>query len=264
MTVGSVLPSADAAPRPLKPPLTIDGAGLSTTLIAAPIIGVAALLVLLWSGRRLRVSRQRRRALAPAPGPTPATTAADALEAIGYASLLPQHIEEYCARINDTVRAFLQTHYAIPAISLTTRELPPRLALAGADAGTVNMVDSLCTECDAVAYARARPARARADRYLDLARAIVNPTRPLSDNVLRDHVLSDDTLPDGANSAPPTDDEPRRPVLQDPRPIRQTSPEPAAPLDDTTNASAAPLTDIRWQRPPRDDDHNDHGDGGPA
>jgi hypothetical protein len=264
VTVSSVLPAADVSPRPLKPPLTIDGAGVSTALIVAPIVGIAALLILALAGRRLRASRARRRALAPAPGPTPANTAADALEAIGHATLLPQHIEEYCARINDTVRAFLQTRYAIPATSLTTRELPSRLALAGADAGTVNMVDSLCTEIDAVAYARARPARSRADRYLDLARAIVNPTHPLSDDPLRDAAAPDDAAtPDGATATSPISDEPLRPALHEPAPIRQANPEPAPPPTETgaRNDPSEPLTDVRWQRPPRRDDGNDTSDG---
>ena len=219
-----------------------------------PIAGIAALLLLAWSGRRLRTPRNNGGANSPPHQARPRpTTAADALEAIGHAALLPQHIEEYCARINDTVRAFLQTHYAIPAISLTARELPTRLAIAGADPGTINMVDSLCTECDAVAYARVRPARARADRYLDLARAIVNPA----------HTLNDDALANDPNNPPSNGDKSLRPALQEPTPIRQANPDPPEPPADR----AAPLTDVRWQRPTRpnsNDEGPDSNDNGGA
>ncbi len=171
--VRSVLPSDPAllVPRPLKPLETIGGAGVSIVVILAPILGALALIAVVVMARRLR-----RRVFPPAvvvPPASPAETAAKALAEIGGAGLLPSAIDDYCARINSTVRSFLEARYHVPAPSLTSRQLADRLARAGADAGTVRMVASLCGECDAVAYARARPAQARADRYLDLAVSIV-------------------------------------------------------------------------------------------
>ncbi|MEE9277785.1 MAG: hypothetical protein V3V06_05195 [Dehalococcoidia bacterium] len=182
--IESVLPAdpSQLIPRPLKPPERIGGGGVSTIVVVGPIAGVAALLLLALVLRRLRT----RRAVAPVPLPTadPAGDAAEALQAIGRAGLIPDRLDEYCARINGAVRAFLESRYAVPARNLTARELSARLAHAGADAGTVRMVSSLCDECDAVAYARARPAPDRAARYLELALTIVQ-LRPAGDRWAR-------------------------------------------------------------------------------
>ena len=95
------------------------------------------------------------------------------LRAIADAGLLPHAVDEFCARINAAVRGYLAARYGLPARNLTASELAERLARAGADAGTVQRVRSLCQACDGIAYAGSTPSAARVARYLDLAQAIV-------------------------------------------------------------------------------------------
>ena len=176
LSVESVLPpGADPSmitPRPLKPALAIGGAGVPALVIAAAIGGPVALLMLAWAARRLR---RRPLAFAP-PGPTPAEQAAAQLEAAAALAPSPDGVAEYCRRISRTVRQYLGRRYGLPAANLTTAELQGRLRGAGADPRTVTLVRSLLDECDAVAYAAARPATARAARYVELALEIVSPT----------------------------------------------------------------------------------------
>lgn len=159
------LKPAEEIPKPEFPVVAVAVAiGLPGTLLAAAVIAV----------RRRRRSRPAPELPAPA-APDPGREAARDLEGIGTAGLLPQSIDEFCARVNVAVRGYLADRYQLPAFNLTARELGERLARAGADAGTVQRVRNLCQACDDIAYAGATPNPDRVARYLDLAHAIVQP-----------------------------------------------------------------------------------------
>ena len=176
--VESVLPPGatldELTPRALKPALDIQGAGAPFTWIGAGGGGAAALLLIALLFRRV-TRRRRAPAAAPAAPPSPAQSAVDELVRIDTLSLLPDRVDEFCARIQRALRAYLATAYHLPAGSLTSGELPDRLLQAGADPRTATLVGRLYSECDAVAYAGARPAPSRARGYLELAISIVRP-----------------------------------------------------------------------------------------
>lgn len=167
--------------RPLKPAEEIPLPGFPIVPVAI-VIGVPAALLL-----AVGLTLRRRRVRAPGEAapihapPDPGLNAACDLERIGAAGLLPQAVDEFCARVNTAVRRYLAERYRLPARNLTARELGDRLARAGADAGTVQRVRNLCQACDDIAYAGAMPNPDRVARYLDLAQAIVQPQGVSSD-----------------------------------------------------------------------------------
>ena len=172
--VRSLLPAdGSLLVRPLKPAETVPQPGFP---IWAAGLG-AGILTALVAGELLRRARRRPRVAPPIAEPpfSPALAASRDLDGIGDAGLLPQAVDEFCARVNTSVRGYLATRYRVPALNLTASELGERLAGAGADAGTVQRVRSLCRACDDIAYAGATPSPERVARYLDLAQAIVQP-----------------------------------------------------------------------------------------
>lgn len=171
--VRSLLPDdGSLSIRGLKPPETIEGPDFPVLPVA---LGIGVPLALLAGAGLLQRRRRRPPAMAAvAPAPNPAEIAGRDLERIGASGLLPQAVDEFCARINGAVRGYLASRYALPAPNLTAAELGDRLARAGADAGTVQRVRTLCQACDEIAYAGAAPNPDRVARYLDLAQAIVH------------------------------------------------------------------------------------------
>ncbi len=175
----SVLPSDLAAvtPKPLKPAERIDGAAPAMEFIAGPIVGVSVLLLVAFGFLR---HRRRPAVIVTSPPPDPAIAAVAELNALGESGLLPARLDEFAQRIDTAIRRFLEARYDLPALNLTASELTHQLAAAGVPAGTVRQISSLCAETDAFAYAGATPAVDRANRYLDLARSIVEPQAPVS------------------------------------------------------------------------------------
>ncbi|MXY78166.1 MAG: hypothetical protein F4Y94_00290 [Chloroflexi bacterium] len=168
--VRSLLPAdGSAAPRGLKPAEQVGPAGFPTVPVA--VGGSIGVLLLLAVG--VTVARRRRPAPVATVAPGPGALAGRDLDEIAGAGLLPHAVDEFCARINGAVRGYLAARYGLPALNLTASELAERLARAGADAGTVQRVRSLCQACDGIAYAGSTPSAARVARYLDLAQAIV-------------------------------------------------------------------------------------------
>lgn len=169
VAVRSLLPAdGSLVPRGLKPAEAIGGAGFPLAPVALGV-SIAALLVVAGMG----VVWRRRPGPATDAAPGPGALAGRDLRAIADAGLLPHAVDEFCARINAAVRGYLAARYGLPARNLTASELAERLARAGADAGTVQRVRSLCQACDGIAYAGSTPSAARVARYLDLAQAIV-------------------------------------------------------------------------------------------
>ena len=172
--VRSLLPAdGSLVIRPLNPAQEIPGGGVPRWPVALAA-GAAAVAL---AGAIVRRRRRQHDAAAPimAAPPDPALAAIRHLDRIRAAGLLPQAIEEFCVRVNATVRGYLTDRYQLPALNLTARELADRLARAGADAGTVQRVRNLCQACDEIAYAGASPSPDRVARYLDLAQAIIRP-----------------------------------------------------------------------------------------
>ena len=232
--VASVLPNdlSEVTLRPLKPAERIDGAPPAPELILGPILGGLALLLLtIVVRRRLR----QRRIVMPEPPPDPVAIAAAELRAIEEAGLLPARLEEFCRRVDLAVRRFLAERYALPAVNLTAAELASRLARVGVEAGTIRRVRNLCAQTDAVAYAGAIPAAARAARYVELAQAIVQPPRAASSTVAVEAATAVAT-PGEADASR------RQEALEAPAADPEGSPATRRPPDDNSSGD-------RWSRP---------------
>ena len=162
--VASVLVEGLSEGRPLTPPQTLEGGSNIAAWIAALLaVGAGFLLA-----RILGVRARRRRA------PSPAAAAARA-----PAAAIPQlsseaGAAEVCRALALAVRTNLAERYQIPARSLTSAELPGRLAAAGAPAATVQRVRTLLLECDAVTFADQSPPAERLAGYRELALAIID------------------------------------------------------------------------------------------
>lgn len=234
----SVLPTdpAQGRLRPLKSAERIDGAPIALELVLGPILGGVALMLLTIGGRRYL---QRRRIVFPEPPPNPTAIATAELGAIRDAGLLPSQLEEFCHRVDLTVRRFLADRYALPAANLTANELASRLARAGVEAGTIRRVRSLCAETDAVAYAGAAPAAERAARYVELAQAIVRPPQ-LSDSEVGAEATASAVTSSNAAAAPTAAGPTREPALDAPPPAGAPPARPEPDDDGTVD---------RWSRP---------------
>lgn len=163
ISVTSVL-TDESEPRPLTGPDLLEGQERTFTPWIVAIIGIAAGFIL------ARVIRQRRRA-AVAVGPTaaaaeptsvrPALEMDDALEAA-----------EQCRRLATAVRARLAAEWSLPASALTSSEIGPALAAAGAPGVVALRTTRLLEACDRVQFGGEQPTQERLRGYLQLAEAI--------------------------------------------------------------------------------------------
>lgn len=219
----SVLPAdpAQATLRPLKAAERIDGAPVALELVLGPILGGVAFVLFTIAARRYL---RRRLNVVPEAPPNPVAIATAELGAIRDAGLLPSQLEEFCRRVDLTVRRFLADRYALPAANLTANELAARLARAGVEAGTIRRVRSLCAETDAVAYAGASPAAERVARYVELAQAIVQPPQLAGVTVGAETATATAVPPDVA-AAPAAARPAREPSLDAPQNAQPGRPE---------------------------------------
>ena len=159
----SALPGGSAEARPVTPPQEIEGRSDFAFWIAA-LLAIGAGFVL----ARVLGVRARRRAAprAPAVAESEPPAALPGVEA-GLSAA------EFCRALAAAVRGDLARRYAIPALSLTSAELPNHLAAAGAPAATVQRVRTLLRECDAATFAEQTPAPGRLAGYRELAAAII-------------------------------------------------------------------------------------------
>lgn len=163
ISVTSVL-TDDSEPRPLTGPDLLEGQGRTFTAWIVAIIGVGVGFIL------ARLIRQRRRA-AEAVGPTtePAgpTRQRAALE-------MDHSLEaaEQCRQLATAVRARLAAEWSLPASALTSSEIGPALAAAGASGVVVLRTARLLEACDRVQFGGEEPTPERLRGYLQQAQAI--------------------------------------------------------------------------------------------
>jgi hypothetical protein len=179
--VTSVLPSAGSlTPRDLKPQAVVGTAPPTWPL---PLLGalLALLLFLIIAAivRRRFVRFRIARALRAVPVFTgPEDVARNALDAAGAKFGADGDLIAYYTAIGNAVRHYLTQRYGFPAFALTTRELESEMMRLGIDRWQVRVAGGLLAQCDAVVYARYRPAAVRADADLTAAYEIVEISRP--------------------------------------------------------------------------------------
>lgn len=186
VTVGSVL-RPDNTPvdiRDLKPQIDLPYRGATsatriTALIAAALATIAVpALIGVWVLRRLRRVPPSPVPAVPVAGPADAARAE--LDRIAARDLLDAgDTREFHELLAACVRRYLAATYDIPATALTTRELGPMMERHGAGRWQARLVTGLLSECDAVAFAGAHPARARAESNLAIAYELVEASAEL-------------------------------------------------------------------------------------
>ena len=181
ISVASVLPaSGQVTPRDLKPQAEIGTppATWPVPVIAGVVAGVVLLIVAsLVRGRwvKYRTTRALRRVPVYA-GPEDAARAALDRAAADFQAT-GDYVALYTA-LGNVVRIYLTQRYEFPAFALTTRELEAEMMQMGLDRWQVRVAGGLLAQCDAVIYARYRPAGERADADLTAAYEIVEMSRP--------------------------------------------------------------------------------------
>ena len=189
--VTSVLPSAgQVTPRDLKPQAEVGAAPLTWPLPAlGGLIAACVLLIITALVRRRVVKYKITRALqrvAVLSGPEDVARAA--LDAAGVRFTTTGDLVAYYTALGNAVRNYLTVRYGFPAFALTTRELEAEMMRLGLDRWQVRVAGGLLSQCDAVVYARYRPAGERANADLTAAYEIVEMSRPAEEPAHREEV----------------------------------------------------------------------------
>lgn len=171
VTIGivSVL-NDESQPRPLSGPDLLAGEGRTFAPWIVAIIGIGlgfvlARLVRRWRGAQ--VAAEGAQTMEPS-SPTQMSFAMDSsLEAA-----------EQCRQLATTVRARLGRDWSLPASALTSSEIGPALAAAGAPGVVVLRVTRLLEACDRVQFGGEQPTAERLHGYLQLAEAIWSDGEP--------------------------------------------------------------------------------------
>ncbi len=123
-----------------------------------------------------------REVVEPEPEPLgPEDAARRALDVAGAGFVADGDYEAYYGRLSTTVRNYLTQRFEFPAFALTTLELQARMTSRGMDRWQARLAGGLLDQCDAVVFARYRPAAERADADLTAAYEIVEMSRPAPD-----------------------------------------------------------------------------------
>ena len=180
--VTSVLPaSGPATPRDLKPQAEI-GTAPPTWPLPAIAVAVTLLVLLIMMAlvrrrfRKYRVARALRRVPVYA---GPEDQARALLDETAAAYRATGDLIAYYTALGNIVRRYLTQRYEFPAFALTTREMEAAMLRLGLDRWQIRVATGLLSQCDAVVYARYRPAEERADADLTAAYEIVEMSRPV-------------------------------------------------------------------------------------
>ena len=163
IAIASVL-NAESEPRPLTGPdlLGDEGRTFAPWIVAMVGIGLGFLLA--------RVVRRWRGAQVVAEDPQMAEPSTVVRASFDLDSSL--EAAEQCRLLATSVRARLGSDWSLPASALTSSEIGPALAAAGAPGVVVLRVTNLLEACDRVQFGGERPTPERLSGYRQLAEAI--------------------------------------------------------------------------------------------
>ncbi len=161
--VGSVL-GDDAQPRPNTAPDLLDDDPQTFTPWIVAIIGIGLGFI------AARIARRRRRRRASSE--SRAAPAAVHEPEVGFALDETLDAAEQCRQLAAAVRLRLSRDWSLPAAALTTSEIGPALAAAGAPGVVVLRVARLLEACDRAQFGGEQPTPERLRGYLQLAEAI--------------------------------------------------------------------------------------------
>jgi hypothetical protein len=179
--VASVLPAdaTDAQIRDLKPQAEIPEGGAFEALlpggVALALLAVALIAFLMLRRR----AKPRELTIEPAEDVEAAEDRARGLlDRAGAAFEREGDYVAYYTALANTLREYLTARFGFPAFALTTTEMQEQMVRRGMDRWQARIVGGLLNQCDAVVYARYRPAAERADADLTAAYEIVEMSRP--------------------------------------------------------------------------------------
>jgi hypothetical protein len=171
-TVDSVVAPGDNTIRPLKPQLDLAQPAPPPYVPATFVLMLAGLTAFgYWLIRRtIAVQPEPLRPVpAPAPPPTAGDIARRQLDAVAESGLEQTDPAEYYTRIAAITRSYLSDRFDFPAYAMTRREMEREMRRTGIDRWPARVTANLLEQCDAVEFARFRPATER--RVHDLAAA---------------------------------------------------------------------------------------------
>ena len=163
ITVHSVL-EGDEQITSLSPPDLLEGESSNFAPWIVAIIGIGLGFVL------ARFARVWRRSRSPGSEPAVAAEAPQTAMSLAMASDLPA--AEQCRQLSTAVRARLGEEWRLPASALTSQEIGPALAAAGAPGVVVQRVSRLLEACDRVQFGGEEPTPERLRGYQQMAEAI--------------------------------------------------------------------------------------------
>lgn len=161
-----VRPDEDGDLRDVKPPLRLPGGVPLWLAIAAALLLVAGLVgVWLYA---------RRRRPPPVAAPPPPVDFVAEFAAIAAAGLVEEgRLKEYYTRLSDTLRRFIEVHFAIEALERTSGEIDQLLQGIGVEAETRARVASFFAEADLVKFARFSPEKGQARQAAEAGGGLV-------------------------------------------------------------------------------------------
>ncbi len=163
IAVASMLPP-DADPWPLSAPGLLQTNARSLTPWIVAIVGIGLGFVLARLVRaRLRPQRGISQTL---------DEQVQAAERTSFAMDESLAAEEQCRQLSSAVRSRLAQDWSLPASALTSLEIGPALAAAGAPGVVVQRVSRLLEACDRVQFGGEQPTAERLRGYRQLAAAI--------------------------------------------------------------------------------------------
>ena len=191
--------------RDIRGPLEIPLGAMRLVLGALLLLVVA---VLLYAVARRLWSRGDQPAK-----PTPDTLmrpahelAFEALDALEGSSLLERgQVKEYHIEASDILRTYLERHFRVTALEMTTHEVLAALQHAGVDEPFRRGLGEFLERCDRVKFAKVRPDTDACRRLLEDGRALVRASTPRptpNDNIGPDlPVQEGESVPAGAREA---------------------------------------------------------------
>lgn len=183
----TIPPNQPVTPRDLKPQAEIGAVPAPpyelVALAGAAFALAVGLLIVAWR-RTKRPIAEAAVAEPEAEALAPEDAARRSLDAAAARFSAEGDSGAYYAALSNAVRRYLTERFGFPAFALTTAELQMQMTFRGMDRWQARLVGGLLEQCDAVTYARYRPAPERADADLTAAYEIVEMSRPQAEAAL--------------------------------------------------------------------------------
>jgi hypothetical protein len=171
--------TTDVQLRPLKPQAQIPEPGAFEALVPVGVaLALAAVMLLAFLVLRRRSKPKQKAVEVEEEFEDAEDRARGVLDKAGAAFQRDADYVTYYTTMANTLREYLTARFGFPAFALTTTEMQDQMVQRGMDRWQARIVGGLLNQCDAVVYARYRPAAERADADLTAAYEIVEMSRP--------------------------------------------------------------------------------------